>query len=343
MAQRSYPYLDLIRGLAAIAVLFGHVRSLFFVDYQSGAGLAGILYFGSGFGHQAVMVFFVLSGFFIGRTIHSRWRAGRWDWQDYLACRLSRLWVVLLPALALTCLWDSLGSRFGFDRTIYEGTGAAQLALGRVADRTSLPVFLGNALFLQTIRVPVFGSNGPLWSLANEFWYYMLYPCLVCAWKQRRSATAAAAWLLAAAGMLWFVGQGIATGFLIWLGGVLAYRVSQAVAERNGKVSALWLWASLIGFAFALVVARLGILRGDAADFLVGAGTVPLVTVLAAGRNRCPRRLERLSQGLADMSYSLYAVHLPLLICISTFVVGNNRWQPDLAASAGLFLLLRSQ
>lgn len=23
--------------------------------------------------------------------------------------------------------------------------------------------------------VPIFGSNGPLWSLANEFWYYVLF------------------------------------------------------------------------------------------------------------------------------------------------------------------------
>ena len=33
-----------------------------------------------------------------------------------------------------------------------------------------------NAFFLQTIVGPTFGSNGPLWSLAYEWWYYVLFP-----------------------------------------------------------------------------------------------------------------------------------------------------------------------
>jgi hypothetical protein len=38
----------------------------------------------------------------------------------------------------------------------------------------SLIAFLGNFAFLQTICVPIFGTNGPMWSLANEFWYYII-------------------------------------------------------------------------------------------------------------------------------------------------------------------------
>jgi peptidoglycan/LPS O-acetylase OafA/YrhL len=38
-----------------------------------------------------------------------------------------------------------------------------------VALRSTVPVFLGNFLFLQSIVSPVFGSNGPLWSLSYEF------------------------------------------------------------------------------------------------------------------------------------------------------------------------------
>jgi len=38
-----------------------------------------------------------------------------------------------------------------------------------------------NVFFLQTITVPVYGSNSPLWSLANEFWYYLLFPLLLLA------------------------------------------------------------------------------------------------------------------------------------------------------------------
>ena len=36
--------------------------------------------------------------------------------------------------------------------------------------------FLGSMAFLQTIYIPTFGSNGPMWSLSNEFWYYIVFP-----------------------------------------------------------------------------------------------------------------------------------------------------------------------
>jgi hypothetical protein len=38
-----------------------------------------------------------------------------------------------------------------------------------------------NAFFLQTIAGPTFGSNGPLWSLAYEWWYYVLFPLVLAA------------------------------------------------------------------------------------------------------------------------------------------------------------------
>src|SRR5580704_14044623 len=65
-------HLDLIRGFAAWAVMWGHLRALFFVDFQQiqyHNPLLRLLYFFTGFGHEAVMVFFVLSGFFISTAI----------------------------------------------------------------------------------------------------------------------------------------------------------------------------------------------------------------------------------------------------------------------------------
>ena len=59
---------DWLRGLAAVAVLAGHVRGLFFVDFGdlvAPGPFARLAYMATGLGHQAVVVFFVLSGFFI--------------------------------------------------------------------------------------------------------------------------------------------------------------------------------------------------------------------------------------------------------------------------------------
>lgn len=108
-----YPQLALIRGIAACVVAGGHWRCLFFQDYD-GVPSPGILcklfYFLTGFGHQAVIVLFVLSGFVICNAIHANVRKGVWSFREYLAARLTRLWVVLIPALILGDLFDSIGA-----------------------------------------------------------------------------------------------------------------------------------------------------------------------------------------------------------------------------------------
>ena len=83
-----------------------------FVDFAATANLgwAGkTFYFLTGLGHQAVMVFFVLSGFLVGGHVYTAVAEGRWSWPDYLIKRLTRLWIVLLPALVLTAIWDRIG------------------------------------------------------------------------------------------------------------------------------------------------------------------------------------------------------------------------------------------
>src|SRR5437660_11032583 len=62
---------DLIRAVAAFAVMVGHLRTFFFVDFQhlqSKSFVLQILYFLTVFGHQAVIVFFVLCGFLMSST-----------------------------------------------------------------------------------------------------------------------------------------------------------------------------------------------------------------------------------------------------------------------------------
>ena len=69
----SSDHLDLVRGVAALAVMLGHLRNLFFVDSYEIRGypnlLIKIIYLATGFGHEAVMIFFVLSGFLVGGSV----------------------------------------------------------------------------------------------------------------------------------------------------------------------------------------------------------------------------------------------------------------------------------
>jgi peptidoglycan/LPS O-acetylase OafA/YrhL len=81
--------------------------------------------------------------------------------------------------------------------------------------------FLGNLLFLQTILCETFGSNGPLWSLANEFCYYVLFPVSLGAGLSCAKGRLPMAIPLAGLAVLTaiFVGRDMLIGFLIWLAG----------------------------------------------------------------------------------------------------------------------------
>src|SRR5690606_22296787 len=100
---------------------------------------AQLLYLLNLLGSPAVVVFFVLSGLFISRSIYrSTLLQGRpWEWSHYLNARLSRLWLVLIPALLVTFVVDFVADANGWINT---GEGAA--------------AFIGNVLFVQTILVP---------------------------------------------------------------------------------------------------------------------------------------------------------------------------------------------
>ena len=163
-----------------------HARSLIFVDYgdlKSPGILAKGFYFLTGFGHEAVMVFFVISGYLVGGKVWSLYREGRFGWRRYLADRASRLYAVLFVALLLGAAMDWTGylffNKYGLYNQGYEGAiavlGAAPI------ERMGWRDFLVNAFFLQTIVGPTFGSNGPLWSLAYEWWYYVLFPLVLAA------------------------------------------------------------------------------------------------------------------------------------------------------------------
>ena len=115
ISSQSSSALDYIRAFAAFLVMIGHLRALFFVPYaevKHSNVLIKFAYFLTGFGHQAVIVFFVLSGFFISSSIFRMYQQNRWSWKDYLAQRLVRLWIVLIPALVLTTIWDWSGIHF---------------------------------------------------------------------------------------------------------------------------------------------------------------------------------------------------------------------------------------
>lgn len=309
--ESRIPHLDMVRGLAALAVVLWHLRGFFMVDYaKTSHGLAvQLAYFISGLHHQAVMVFFVLSGFLVGGSVIRQYRAGRFQWSGYLLRRLSRLWIVIVPALILTALWDSWGAQLVPNG--YAGVWHGQLNSGPDASYDlSAGAYLGNILFLQTTFVPSYGSNGPLWSLAYEFWYYILFPL----WVQMTLGAGTPLRRVCAA-LLFFVlmvvlPRDIVVRSVIWLFGVGAFLMLDHAA--SAKCVSRWPFAATAGVALAvfLIVSRSH--PGGYDDFLIGCLVAMTVPWMASAQSRF-QLYRRVGYGLSEMSYTLYLVHFPLL------------------------------
>lgn len=332
-----YLHLDIFRGTAALLVFIDHSRSFFFQDYCSlgpTSVLVKLYYLITTFGHSAVIVFFVLSGCVISSSIESARLQGRWSWGDYLINRFCRLWMVLIPALILGGLLDYIGVTWFNSSGIYQGAYLDIIKLP-VINRLGPVDFLGNVSFLQTIMVPPFGSNGPLWSIANEFWYYIIFPLLLFAFLDYYSKTVRIFFLLAAGALFIFVGKFISLYFIIWLLGAGSfYLFNRLKCSRPLLIRLMFGLGLFLCLAF-LVANR--IIYGDRtssifSDIILGIlFSFVIYWALHLGDTREKSTYRLIAETLSKPSYSIYALHYPMIVFVTGIVIGSRetRWNPS--------------
>jgi peptidoglycan/LPS O-acetylase OafA/YrhL len=307
--------MDALRGAAALLVVVGHLRTLLVVDYEqsSGGPLLAFVYGLSGLGREAVMVFFVLSGYWVGGSALRRAKEGLFDLVDYARRRLVRLWIVLVPALVVTYAADSVGRHWFGATDIYGGDPAYHLVAPLdLATHSAAHVYAGNAAFLQTVLVPTAGSNGALWSLAYEFFYYAIFAGAVIVVFDRGRRRR---WLAATAivGLAWLSGGHILGYLTLWtLGAVVAMR--PAGRARNDRTSRVLLIASASAVFAAAMFTRAGVAPEWSGHALIAMATAALIVSSAAYGKRRVAHLTRVLAKVGPFSFSLYAVHLPLAV-----------------------------
>lgn len=175
--------IDALRGLAALVVVFFHAREMNWIGVNAmwhANGLRpninaylGYLTFPTVFGFAAVSLFFVLSGYCIHRPHVSKLVENpsyTIDKKTYFVRRLWRIYPVLFAALLFTCLLD-VYTRRHFPSDIKLGDN-------------SLGNFLLNLFAFQGIVGSNYGTNVPLWTLAMEIHFYLIYPLLFWATKR---------------------------------------------------------------------------------------------------------------------------------------------------------------
>ena len=346
--------LDCVRGLSALIVLFAHARAFLFVDlgevtnpnmFQKG------FYFASGVHHQAVMVFFVLSGYFVGGGVLKLLYSNKFSWRKYIVTRLTRLWLVLGPAIALTIFLQLVGQVLSPDA--YAGRFHDIWMSGPNLELAQVPLVvsaLGNLLFVQTIAIPAMATNGPLWSLAFEFWYYSLFPLMVVpcgVFLNQATSTIRGGThqgivkgflcISAALGLLTILPWGLVSQGMIWILGVVVWELARRGMCPIDRVRSAWMVLGLLFFVSTLVTTKIGVLPFS--DFAVGAAFA-LWMLSLVGVWKVQSWAVNSARFLADISFTLYVTHFPVLLFACAILFRERQYQPNFVGFTMLLIVV---
>jgi peptidoglycan/LPS O-acetylase OafA/YrhL len=306
-------WLDLVRALAAFFVVLDHAPTLF--DMPSSPR----------WGHQAVIVFFVLSGYVISYVADAREPTAH----TFLVARLARLWSVLVPAMVLTVVCEVIGRTLGTDPRGF-ATSPMDLPLIRVG---AVLVFMSESwVSIQAL------SNGVVWSLCVEFWYYMMFAAWIFMPPGRaRAATLVVLallsgfkalllspiWLMGVALHRWTALRRLSHGMTLAVWAVGTAGVAWILATRGYSGPVAWMESTVSPWIFTqLDQARvfwfdwfMGLL---VAMSLFGARAVVRYVPLAA--------IAPAIRWCAGVSFAAYLFHLPLLHLCAAFLPPSQGW-----------------
>lgn len=288
MGEQKSQFLHCLRWVSALMVVIGHSQLI-------GNGGDAIFKFLASHAHAAVMVFFVLSGYVIAATVEKKKTSG-YTIRDYFTDRISRIYSVLLPAIALTMLLDFIGGYYFSSR--YSDPDL-------IPQTHELIRLLVNVFCLQGLwgyRVQ-FGSNPALWSIGYEFCYYVVFGLLT--WKPKN-------WRLLVLVFMLVIGPKVVIYGSVWALGVLAYK-----ANKAGKtvpffpVLVLFLLSN-----YFLEYRPLIELPEFIRDFLFSVS----VMLLVMATPKISPRFFPANREMAEFSYSLYAYHMPIMFFGYSFI-----------------------
>jgi len=309
--------LDIVRFAAAIGVVVTH---------------SGEPHFNTGwqsrpiFGSLAVPVFFVLSGFVIRYVTRTR----EDTLSEYFIDRASRIYSVVLPAMALTLLFSLFSYLFDKQHFTQQWSQYFDHPLFRILFNV---IFLSQAWGHNTIPF----TNIPYWSLGYECIYYVFYGFLffLRGWKQ------AVACLVVAL----VIGPQVIFLLPIWWLGCWMYDAYHwARTKRSYQIAAasiLILW-TVLSFFFCILGSKrvlsapmdliwtiaklqnplslLGIPVRRATMFAVGTGVMSAIILFLvllavepiqiATRTRWAKAVRR----IADGTFVIYLIHYPILV-----------------------------
>lgn len=331
--------LHILRGLAAFYVMVGHVRWLImapnvdFFKHQTSVFDKILIYFVSlfRFGHEAVYVFFLLSGFVIHLSLSKqiiKTGSYNFNFKDYFFKRFRRIYPPFILALIITFALDSLAFNLGFlthtnntpYKIINEGFNFA----------FSIPSLIGNLLFAYPQHGIIWGSDGPLWSLKYEWWFYMIYPLFIAINKWNSLASIALVYGIKVLTFfvlptntligdvlfffdLWFLGAIMADIYTGRININLKYLVPLALLFPICLFRESW-WHYLPANSWRYF-----------GNMLFGLGIIGIIALFISYDSKIVKmKIAKSLLFLGDISFSLYIIHLPFLLFFSGWLMQNS-------------------
>lgn len=356
--QHRYASLDGLRGIAALSVVLYHALlvvpaiSALYIEKTSPDALTPEWWlFRTPLrllmpGHEAVLIFFVLSGFVLTLPLLTRRQTGR-SLLAYYGRRILRLYIPVWGAIAFALL---LAVTIPRDPSV----GSSWLA-------THVPPTF-SAVWHDLVLV--FGTSNldsPLWSLTWEVWFSLLLPVMFVLLKVARVHQ----WWLG--GIALMIALSAISRFpavlhllpMSWLtGGMLQYLpvfgIGMILASRRETIAE---WASRIHVWWPIIVATLLLLISPtliptgatytpaaatlAALSLIGVAGVVVLALESPARKQLQTKPV---QWAGTRSFSIYLIHEPILVAAALLTRANG-WLPWLfvAAAAIPVILLAAE
>jgi peptidoglycan/LPS O-acetylase OafA/YrhL len=316
-------YLDGLRAAAALYVVLFHAGLCFSPDPVP--RWARNLQCALSFGHDAVAVFIVLSGYCLMLPVARAQGQLLRGLGSYFA---RRSWRILPPYFAAVFL----------SLLLLLAAPVLQTPTKTIWD-DSMPAFSFGAITSHLLLVHnlfpawVHTINGPLWSVATEWQIYFFFPLLLLPiWRHFGQVASLVAAFTIGGSLIWLA-PSVASSANSWYLGLFCLGmcaaginftsrpVESALRERVPWGAVCWGLVGAIGLGVTLLIKywfRVLVLS----DSLVGAATACLLIYLTAhAQNAGPaskplalRLLESpLLVGLGRFSYSLYLTHLPVV------------------------------
>lgn len=327
---------DGVRGVASLVVVIYHC-SLIALPHLDGTLAAWLTQSPSKLlfaGTEAVLVFFVLSGFVVTLPVL---RAG-FAWSRYYPTRILRLYLPVWASLVLATALIALVPRD--HSTMPEGSW--------MRDAQAQTVTWGS-FFDEASLVPAsYDINNVLWSLRWEMIFSLALPLFVALGLAVRKHAMLAAVVACA---LTVTGRVVDVDALVYLpvfmlGTLMAVRLDDLRVWMRRPRGALF-WPGATAIALLLLIASW--LARPVADpgstvsrilwGLAGVGAA-IVIIAAIGWPRLRGVLERrAAQWLGRVSYSLYLVHVPLIATL-VYLWGADDWLPAIAVGLPASLVL---